>query len=86
MNFLRCPLRQVQLERCRGELAELLDASHLACRENVIVSLRLLQHKPHVVADKSPIALGMEISEVDYVSLPLAQDRPRNGNTATPGG
>ncbi len=53
-----------------GQLAEPTDGDHLARRDHVVVGLVLLEHEPHrldVVAGVAPVALRVEVAEVELL-------------------
>ena len=53
-----------------GRFGELADRMGLAGGQDIIVALRLLQHQPHaagVFARMAPVALGVEIAEVQPI-------------------
>ena len=62
-----------------GQLDEVAHRMRLAGRQHVIVGLVLLQHPPHaldIVAGMAPVALGIEIAEIELL-LRAELDRAR---------
>ncbi len=63
------PCQSIVRPTCgEGQLDELAHGVGLAGRQHVVVGLVLLQHQPHaldVVARVAPVALGVEIAEIE---------------------
>ena len=67
----------VPADLAEGQLDELAHRVGLAGRQHVVVGLVLLQDQPHaldIVAGMAPVALGVEIAEIEHV-LAAALDR-----------
>ena len=61
---------------CKGLFNKFSHRVGFSGRQNVVVRLRLLQHKPHtfdVIARVSPVALRIEIAEIKLVLLAYVQ-------------
>jgi hypothetical protein len=65
----------VEPSRSESQFDEITHAMRLAGGYDVVVRRLLLQHKPHsfdIVASETPVALGVEVSQVDLVLKTLA--------------
>src|SRR5262252_1724387 len=68
-------LLPVELERAERDVQHLAHAVRLAGGDDVIVGLVVLQHHPHrldVVAREAPVALGVQVAEVQLLLQPVA--------------
>ena len=68
-----------------GDLDRLPDAVRLAGRDHEVVGLIGLEHQPHrldVVGRVSPVALGVEVPEVELVLQPGGDPRHGSGDLA----
>ena len=71
------PPRDASADDGEGLLDELPHRARLAGRDHVVVGRLLLQHQPHgfdIVARMAPVALGVEIADIE-LALPLGLDR-----------
>ena len=78
-------LLPVQLEVAEDLLHELAHRVGLAGRDHEVVRLVLLEHQPHrldVVLGKAPVALGVEVAQVQLLLQPQLDARRRAGDLA----
>ena len=72
----------VEADEAEGDLAQLADGVHLAGGDDVVVRLRLLEHPPHrldVLRRVAPVALGVEVAQVEVLLLALEDRRDARG-------
>src|SRR5947207_14952089 len=64
----------VESSRREGELDEFAHAMRLPGTDDVVNRLLLLEHQPHglaIITGKAPIALGFEVTQIQFVLKPL---------------
>src|SRR5689334_15350541 len=64
----------IEVELGEGAFGELAHAVRLAGGDDIIVGLGLLQHEPHrldIVPGEAPVALRLEIAEVELLLQPF---------------